>query len=126
MKFKTLVILGSLLVLLTLTVYVSVYAWNAYGYASKSGGGAGCNGWGLVNGTYSVKVEIGGKVPPPGPDGEPHIKAGPYDNGNKLSKGVSHGNPDNLSVYGEGYISGVEPDGTPRREAGHGWYPGGK
>ena len=111
MKLKTLVILGSLLMFITLIVYVSVYAYNAYAYASQSGGGAGCNGWGLVNGTYSVMVKVGGET-----KGHKH---GPYDNGNEVSEGVSAGNPDNEKVYAEGYISGIDPQaGEFRSETG--------
>ncbi len=111
MKLKALVMLSGFLVLTTLIVCVSVYAYNAYAYASSSGGGAGCNGWGLINGTYSVLVKIDGSIPEPRED---HQKGRGYGDGRLLSEGVSAGNPNNESVYGEGYISGVEADGTPR------------
>ena len=106
MKLKPLVILSSLLMLITLIVYVSVYAYNAYAYASQSGGGAGCNGWGLIDGTYSAMIKIGGKIPEPRHE---HHKHGPYADGNEVSEGVSAGNPNNKKVYAEGYISGVDP-----------------
>ena len=103
MKLKSLVMLGSFLVLTTLIVCVSVYAYNAHAYASASGGGAGVNGWGLVNGTYSVLVRIDGELKEPNDH-----KHGPYHNGNNLSEGVSASNDNNESVYAEAYISGMD------------------
>ena len=109
MKLKALVMLSGFLVLTTLIVCVSVYAYNAYANASSSDGG--CNGWGLWNGTFGVVVRIDGNVPEPRED---HQNGRGYGDGRLLSEGVSAGNPNNESVYGEGYISGVEADGTPR------------
>lgn len=121
MKLKALVMLSGFLVLTTLIVCVSVYAYNAYAYASSSGGGAGCNGWGLINGTYSVMVKIDGSIPQPTAN---HHKHGPYGNGNNLSKGVSAGNPNDESVYAEGYISGTDPQaGEFRSKTGIKSYP---
>ena len=108
MKFRTLVILSGLLVLITLTAYVSVHAWNVYASAGKTGGYAGCNAWGLINGSYSVKVVVDGKIPPPDDDGIPHAYSGGYGNGNTVSYGVSYGNPNNKSFYARAYVSGYD------------------
>ena len=105
MKFKTLVMLSSFLVLTTLIVCVSVYAYNAHAYANSSSGGAGCNAWGLINGTYSVMVKIDGEIPEPRHE---HHKHGEYGNGNNLSKGVSASH-NNQEVYAEAYVSGMDP-----------------
>lgn len=127
MKFKPLVILSGLLVLITLTVYVSVHAWNVYASAGESGGYAGCNAWGLWNGSYSVKVMVDGKVPPPDEDGIPHAKAGGYIDGTTVSEGVSYGNPNNESFFARAYVSGTDPTiGEHITEEDFDFYPGGK
>ena len=61
MKSKVLVTLGSL-VLVTLIVCVSVYAYNAYCTASESSCSttASGNGWGLFNGYYKLSATVGG------------------------------------------------------------------
>lgn len=119
MKLKTLVMLSSFLVLTTVIVCVSVYAYNAYAFASASSGGAGCNGWGLWNGTYSVMVKIDGQLL----EADDH-KHGSYHNGNLLSHGVWAPNDGTQSVYAEGYISGVDPEaGEFRSESDIKTYP---
>ena len=91
---------------LTLTVYFSVHAWNVYASAGKTGGYAGCNAWGLWNGSYSVVVKADGKVPEPKED---HQKSGGYIDGRNVSEGVSHGNPNNESFFARAYVSGTDP-----------------
>ena len=124
MKFKLLVVLSSLLVLITLTVYVSVHAWNVYASAGKTGGYAGCNAWGLWNGSYHVVVKVDGKVPEPK---DKHEYAGGYRDGRNVSYGASHGNPDNESFFAKAYISGTDP-GKKEHVIEDAWdfYPGGK
>lgn len=128
MKSKLLVVLSSLLVLITLTVYVSVHAWNVYASAGKSGGYAGCNAWGLWNGSYHVVVKVDGKVPPPDPEDDlPHEYAGGYFDGKTVSYGVSHGNPNNESFLAKAYVSGTDPTIQEHiTEEDFDFYPGGK
>ena len=124
MKFKLLVVLSSLLVLITLTAYVSVHAWNVYASAGKTGGYAGCNAWGLWNGSYHVVVKVDGKVPEPK---EKHEYAGGYEDGKNVSYGASHGNPDNESFFAKAYVSGTDPTiGEHITEEDFDFYPGGK
>lgn len=78
MKTKSLVLLSSLLVLTMLIVSVSVYAYNAYCTASSSAcrATASVNGYGLVNGSYSVRARV---------DNDVDRDGGAFANGNNLS-----------------------------------------
>ena len=60
MKTKSLVMLGSFLVLAMLIVSVSVYAYNAYVTVSASSckATASVNAWGLRNGSYVIAATV--------------------------------------------------------------------
>ena len=78
MKTKSLVMLSSFLVLSMLIVCVSVHAYNAYTTASESScrATASVNGYGLVNGSYSVSARV---------DNAAEQDGGAFVNGNNLS-----------------------------------------
>ena len=108
MKLKVLVMLIGFALLATLTVCVTVHAYNAWASGSRNANAGtitmsgGANGNGLISGKTRATVKV---------DGEVHRDEKEIAPGKKDSVSKSEQGRDNRSGSGSGYVSGKDVHG---------------
>ena len=113
MKLKVLVMLIGFALLATLTVCVTVHAYNAWASGSRNANAGtitmsgGANGNGLISGKTRATVKV---------DGEVHRDEKEIAPGKKDSVSKSEQGRDNRSGSGSGYVSGKDVHGCLIRE----------